>query len=81
MTRTAPTTVKVQLPDLTAKLLNAVKAVVALPEEWNPEATVTVSEICGAIAGALLPDGEHNEEVCSTALVACPECGAEGDRP
>lgn len=80
MATTAPLTVKVELPDLTQKLLNAVKAVMNAPKEWRPEATVTVDELVSAIAGALLPDWEHNEDICSTGLVSCPECAACGDQ-
>jgi len=74
---TGPITVKVQLPDLTVKLLNAVRAVMNAPKEWKPGATVTVDELSTAIAEALLPDWEHNEEVCGTGLVACPDCVEE----
>lgn len=71
---TGPITVKVELPDLTKKLLGAVKAVMKLPKEWTNEATITVGELATAVGKALLPDGEHNEEVCSTGIAVCEEC-------
>jgi hypothetical protein len=71
--------VEVKVPELTKLLLSALKAVMDAPKEWKAEATVTVDELCTAIAEALLPDNEHNEEVCSTGLVLCPECSSCGD--